>query len=253
MSTVIIACDMLRQELESVMEEIRCSYQVLWVEAGLHDKPTHLNRELRLKIDMVSEFADTILLAYGFCGGALAGLSSQKARLVLPLFHDCIHLLTAVDGSRTRKDSDCLYFTSAWIKSDKFICKEYERHAALIGRKKALRAYRSMLRGYQAMKFIDTGHGGQDKAMAAIHPLAELLGLRMEIANGSALPLKEMITENWEQYFYVAEPGEALSLSIFLEKTAQLCQHEGLANETESNRDCTTTPTEQVIKGANHE
>lgn len=227
MKKVIIACTMLRQELERVMEEACCELPILWIEPALHNDPVRLRSELQTKIDSASKNADTILLAYGFCGGALDGLVSQNARLVFPLFHDCIHMLTCAGGSYADKEPDCLYFTQAWIESNQFIGKEYERFAELKGKDKALRAYRSLLRQYRAMRFIDTGYCEPEQAVEALGPFAQQLGLSLGITRGSAEPLKSLVTGNWDKYFYVAEKGETLTLSAFLEKAGKLLDAEG--------------------------
>ncbi|NTV90100.1 MAG: DUF1638 domain-containing protein, partial [Clostridiales bacterium] len=90
--TVLIACSMLRSEIEKAMADSGLDVSVIWLEKGLHDKPEKLRAALQEQIDGQQDKA-VILLGYCLCGNAALGLQSEKATLVIPKFDDCIRML----------------------------------------------------------------------------------------------------------------------------------------------------------------
>lgn len=76
------------------------------VERGLHNRPAGLRQQLQAQIDAASEqklgeryVYDAVILVYGLCGQATAGLVARRIPLVIPKAHDCITLFL---GSRQR-------------------------------------------------------------------------------------------------------------------------------------------------------
>jgi hypothetical protein len=68
---------------------------------GLHRTPAKLRQSLQQEIDEIkaADGYDAVVLAYGLCGKATAGLRAGELPLVLPRAHDCITLFL---GSRDR-------------------------------------------------------------------------------------------------------------------------------------------------------
>lgn len=67
---------------------------------GLHNKPSDLRINLQSRISSVdSNQYDGIILVYGLCGQATAGLTAGHIPLAIPRAHDCITLFL---GSRER-------------------------------------------------------------------------------------------------------------------------------------------------------
>ena len=70
---------------------------------GLHDDPPNLRTILQAQVDEIGAPYDAVVLAYGLCGGATAGLRAGAIPLVVPRAHDCITLFL---GSRSRYDAE---------------------------------------------------------------------------------------------------------------------------------------------------
>ncbi len=89
-----------------------------FLEYGLHDTPDKLRQELQKCIEKSSQY-DTLLLGYGLCSNGVAGLKSDKHRIIIPRVHDCISLLL---GSRARYEDEferhpgTFYLSNGWIK-----------------------------------------------------------------------------------------------------------------------------------------
>ena len=215
----IIACSMLREELNRAMLETGCTLPVHWMDRGLHNNPQHLREELQTRIDQLASSADLLLLAYGLCGGALDGLKSNGPKLVIPLFHDCIQMLLAGVRPPGCKAADSLYFTQSWLEDSAFLGHEYARFCAAHGEKTAQKVYRCMLQGYRAITLIDTGCYDLPQARATVNPIAQTLQLKCEVVDGSNRILRELLLGPWEESFCILNPGEVLTMNRFLDLT----------------------------------
>ena len=66
----------------------------------LHQNPDHLGGFLQKKINSaLSRSFDAVILGYGLCGNATAGLEAGDIPLVIPLVHDCVAMFL---GSHAR-------------------------------------------------------------------------------------------------------------------------------------------------------
>ena len=92
MQTVILACNTIRDELEKAAVSTSCPYPVVWVESGLHTVTESLRRRLQEELDRMKGVGK-VILAFGLCGNAVAGLKTGDYQLIIPRVDDCITLL----------------------------------------------------------------------------------------------------------------------------------------------------------------
>ena len=83
MNTVIIACQTLKNELEAAMAASGRSFEIRWIESGLHNVPKKLHATLQEHLDQCGGF-DTVLLVMGYCGNSVAGIETRDFQLVMP-------------------------------------------------------------------------------------------------------------------------------------------------------------------------
>jgi hypothetical protein len=98
----LIACNVFMREACLGIAQSPHVIDVEFLELGEHVHSDRLRQTLQAKIDQAEEAAkgyDAILLLYGLCGNATAGLHVRKTRLVLPRAHDCCTILL---GSKER-------------------------------------------------------------------------------------------------------------------------------------------------------
>ena len=216
MKAVLIACSMVRREVECAMEETEIRLPVIWLERGLHNDPKHLKQVLQEEITRCEDQYDIILLAYCFCGGALEGLCSQRAKLVFPAFPDCIEMLLHTRGKPSTRRPDALYFTSAWTVDERFIAHEYDAFCKKHGSLRTQKVYRSILRGYHAVIAIDTGCEAFDALEGIISGTAEKLQLAYGTQRGSDQCFLRLLSGDWKEDFYIAERGEPVTLEHYM-------------------------------------
>ncbi|NLS77850.1 MAG: DUF1638 domain-containing protein [Chloroflexi bacterium] len=88
-----IVCEVLAREAYLCAATSPHIVDMQLVEKGLHNVPANLQDELQKMISAVQpERYDAIVLAYGLCGNALAGIAAGQVPVVLPRAHDCITL-----------------------------------------------------------------------------------------------------------------------------------------------------------------
>ena len=64
MKTKIIACEMLRPEIEAIQKETEINHDIIWIEPGLHATPQLLNSHLKEIFGQLSD-CDRVLMPFG--------------------------------------------------------------------------------------------------------------------------------------------------------------------------------------------
>ncbi len=80
MKTVILACNTIRDELEKSASAADCRHPFIWIESGLHLVPDSLRKRVQEELDRISG-VERVLLGFGFCGNAVAGLETRDFQL----------------------------------------------------------------------------------------------------------------------------------------------------------------------------
>lgn len=214
--THLIACAMLKQELTPHLPP---DLSVTWLERGLHEHPEQLQKALQETLACLPSKVDTVLLAYGFCGGAFDGISCATATLVLPLFDDCIGIL--LQGARNPRT---LYFTDSWLEDDQFIGNAYDRAVDDYGQEVADEIYQIMVGQYHSITLLDTQSFDLASAKKTLEGCAKKLGLVLEEAPGDTRRLQDLLQGGNTPAFWHLAPGERFTLEAFLDKKQTLSQ-----------------------------
>ncbi len=207
MNTIILACNTIRAELEKAAAEAGCRYPFKWVESGLHLKPESLRARLQEELDDL-DHAERVLLGFGFCGHAVAGLITRDHQLIIPKVDDCITLLL---GSRENRERCCnsggVYFlTKGWLEGETNIWTEYQAVLARFGPDSTKKIYRRMLAHYQFLGLIDTGAYELDLLLPEVNTIAATLDLKTQVLPGSDLYVKKLLSGPWDEGDFVVVP-----------------------------------------------
>lgn len=104
-----ISCDVFLREVCYYTARSRCTIDLEFTELGAHDRSDDLRRILQGKIDALRQASvryDAIVLCYGLCGNALAGITARDIPLVLPRAHDCCTILLGSKSAFQRHFGD---------------------------------------------------------------------------------------------------------------------------------------------------
>jgi len=210
----IISCATVAEELRQlgVDEE-----NLTVLEFGLHVYPEELKKRLQETIDGVPGDCD-ILLGYGLCSYAVAGLKSESHRLIIPLIDDCIALFLGSRAERKRmmaEEPGTYFLTKGWVEAQDDTLAEYARISERYGEERALKVARAMFGNYTRVALINTGNYKMDIYRDFARAMAEFLELRFEELPGSNRMLLKMLAGDWEGEFLVVPAGEPIPADAF--------------------------------------
>lgn len=153
--------------------------RVIFLEGGLHAKPSLLRERLQEAIDGLDgeESISGVALLYGVCGRGLVGLKARSVPLFIPRVHDCISLFLGSDERYRRefeKTPGTFYITPGWyeegltpfgkqrkqLSPDPGMEESFQDYQKRYGEKNAqaiFRFYNSWQKNYQRSVYIDTG------------------------------------------------------------------------------------------------
>ena len=204
---------------------------------GLHDDPPNLRTFLQAEIDEIAAPYDAVVLAYGLCGGATAGLRAGAIPLVVPRAHDCITLFL---GDRARylaefttnpgtywyvqdyleRTGDGSAFGGVGAVSDASARATYEEYVAKYGEDNAaylMEAMGGWRSHYDRAAFVEMGVAPPEAATSAearAHDDADRRGWQFAKLAGDLLLVRGLLDGRWTPEDYlVLQAGERLAMS----------------------------------------
>lgn len=241
----LIACKALFREISYVAALSDNMIDITWMRQGYHVDPGLLHTMLEKEIDAIEEGTDphsysirenyegdepedfdAILLGYGLCSNAIAGIRARNHRLVIPRAHDCITLFL---GSKERYAScfkeipGCYWYTASWIENGGLPGKER--------RERARRRYEEMgydeetveylldatdgLKNYHNLAYVKMPFGDSERYIAQTKAAADDLGWKYHEMDGDLRLLERFLAGEWnEEDFLILEPGETAVQSV---------------------------------------
>ncbi|ABR48261.1 Protein of unknown function DUF1638 [Alkaliphilus metalliredigens QYMF] len=214
MRILIIACRTIADELNMAIEEISCKYPILWIDSGLHVRHDQLRKRIQEELDHISN-VDQVLLAFGFCGNSLLGVTATNASIIFPRVDDCITLI--LGSAETRKavsnEAGTYFLTKGWLDYETNIWAEYQETVKRSGKEKADRIYKMMLKHYKRLGVIQTGAYDLEEFLERTQKVAADLNLIHEVIPGTLRYMKKLLTGPWDEEFVVIKQGEKIELS----------------------------------------
>jgi hypothetical protein len=212
--TKVIACATVIEEMLPMIPS-ELAYEKL--EFGLHTDPDKLRIALQEAIDKSGTEFSTLLLGYGLCSRAVAGLKSNGCTLIIPKVDDCIGIFLGSDAEykeQHRTEPGTLYQTKGWIEADKSL-KELPEMVKRYGEKKARWLFKQMFKNYTRLAFINTGNYEIERYRAESLATAEDLGLKYVEIPGSSALVKKLLFGPWDSEFVIVLPGGVLTFADF--------------------------------------
>jgi len=227
-----ITCDILSRPVYLCAATTRNVVDVHHLSAALHVEPLTLRERLQEQIDATPAGYDAIVLAYGLCGGATAGLVAREIPVVLARAHDCITIFL---GGRARYERE---FEAApgtyWYVADQMdrgnalkgwllgdaarahdVQAAYEDHVARFGAQNAenlMEALGARRTRYERGAFLDVP-GSPPDTSARAREEAERRGWRFERVDADLRLVWRLVDGDWDEDFVVLRPGERLEMT----------------------------------------
>lgn len=213
-SILLIACGMIQDEMNLAMKNTGINYDTIWMNADLHNNPDILNLELQKEIDNHQEY-DLILLGYGNCGKALIGLSSNRSKLALLRYEDCIQILLHNNEQLKSIRGETYFITKGWMMGKKSLKEEYHYAINKYGPKRAEMIMGIMFKNYKSLMMIDSGAYDLEDWIHCARHLSQVLKLEFIITPGDVELLEMFLSLSWDHRVVVIEPGVAISKDDF--------------------------------------
>ncbi len=179
----LLACEVVKKELEEALKSTDKVYDIVWLGEALHDKPEVLHDELIRNIDESADF-DELVISYGLCGNALIGIKAEHCDIIYPKVDDCISALMC-SNSELANMRKCSIFTSrGWLSASHGV-KEYELTLEKYGKKRTDMIYDMMYKNYTKLIYMQTEQDIEPTNLEKAQKEAEIKNLKVEIQKAS--------------------------------------------------------------------
>lgn len=228
-----ITCDILLRPAYFFAARSPHVVDVVDLSAALHAEPITLRERIQAEIDAAPEGIDAIVLAYGLCGGATAGLTARSVPVVLARAHDCVTIFLG-SQERYREEHGRAPGTywyvqdqmdrgndlKGWLLGDAarsddvaatradYVARFGEENAAYL--MEVLGEWRSR---YERGVFLDTGLAPAPGTEQRAREETERRGWRFERMLADLTLVRRLLFADWGDEFQVLQPGERLAMS----------------------------------------
>jgi hypothetical protein len=223
---------------------------LVWIESGLHEVPAKLRDGIQGLLDLIDRANATgnaiylpsvdpgcgpaesrrqlvlveppvthILLALGYCGNGLQGLSARTASLVFPRVDDCISLFLNRGCTREQieRDARAFYLTKGWLCHDNPVKQSFEKWQERFGEEKARHLRKATMSAYRRITLIETGAFDPDDWEGESLAYAQDLDLEHTRVGGSVQLLERLFAGPWDSEIVVVPPGTPISVTHLFE------------------------------------
>ncbi len=228
-----ITCDILLRPAYFFAARSPHVVDVVHLSAALHAEPLTLGERIQQQVDAAGPGIDAVVLGYGLCGGATAGLTARSIPVVLPRAHDCVTIFLG-DRERYRTEHETTPGTywyvqdqmdrgndlKGWLLGDAARSDDVETTRAdyveRFGEENA--TYLMEILGewrtrYERGAFLDTGLAPADEAARRAREESERRGWRFERTLADLRLVRRLLYGDWNDEFQILQPGERLEMS----------------------------------------
>ena len=232
MKLYLLACEVLARPLYLFAARSPHIIDIQLVRKAQHNTPNLLRKTLQAHID-AAEAYEAVLLGYGLCGQATAGLVARQVPLVIPRAHDCITLFL---GSRERYNTQFEQYPGTYWYAQNYIERDdgsgaalsmgsgtdadlnnaYAQYVEKYGQDNAdylMEVMGAWQQHYQRAVYIDLGVAGGEHVAQRAQAVAARRGWTFERIAGDLVLLRRLLEGDWEQDFLVVQPGGTMGMS----------------------------------------
>jgi hypothetical protein len=208
---------------------------------GLHNQPLNLRASLQARIDEAeNQGYHGIILVYGLCGQATAGLEARSIPLIIPRAHDCITLFL---GSRARYQDQfenhpgTFWYSQDYIERDdgsgttlsmgsgtdtdlQAVYGEYVEKYGVENADYLMEVMGAWQQHYQRAVYIDLGISNGSNVEKKAQDEAARRGWSFERLAGDLNLIRDLLEGNWQemetqanQRFLIVPPGQRVSMT----------------------------------------
>jgi len=200
----VIACDIMKRELEPLLKKIPCIAKVIFLEMALHCYPEKMKIAIKEQIDLIKDEVDAVFLGYGFCQSLKDIEDEFDIPVVMPQLDDCIQILMSPEKYRNeiRKEVGTWFMTAEWAEAGaEMVIKETHSDRVVKYGKDPLEMAKRLFTHYRRGLYIDTHVGDIEHFMNRAREFCEIFDLNLETTEGTT----EILEQHLEKAVRTAE------------------------------------------------
>ncbi|MBF0291497.1 MAG: DUF1638 domain-containing protein [Nitrospinae bacterium] len=179
----VIACDIMKRELDKALGSTPGISQIIYLEAALHCKPKHMKQVIKERIDSIKNDVDLIFLGYGYCQ-SLRGIEAEyDIPIILPQLDDCIAILFTPEkyAEEVRKEVGTWFMTPGWAEvGAEMVIKENHLDRVVKYGKDPMEMAKRLFTHYRRGLYIDTHVGDNEYFIGKAEQFCADFNLRLE-------------------------------------------------------------------------
>ena len=192
----VIACDMMKLELDKLLSKIPGITEVIYLESALHCRPKKMKETILENMVSIKERVDVIFLGYGYCQ-SLQGIEEEiDIPVVMPQMDDCIQIFMTPQkyGEEIRKEVGTWFMSPGWAEVGvEMIIKENNLDRVVKYGKDPLEMAKRLFTHYRRVLYIDTGVGNDEYYIGKANEFCDIFTLTLEKTTGSSAVLEEYL------------------------------------------------------------
>jgi hypothetical protein len=192
----VIACDMMKLELDKLLSKIPGITEIIYLESALHCQPKKMKETILENMVSIKERVDVIFLGYGYCQ-SLKGIEEEiDIPVVMPQMDDCIQIFMTPQkyGEAIRKEVGTWFMSPGWAEVGvEMIIKENNLDRVVKYGKDPLDMAKRLFTHYQRVLYIDTGVGNDEYYIGKANEFCDIFTLTLEKTTGSSAVLEEYL------------------------------------------------------------
>jgi hypothetical protein len=190
----VIACDMIKRELERVLPDFPEVSEVVWLESALHVYPERMKGTIVERINGMKGMVDVIFLGYGYCQ-SLKGIEAEvDIPVVLPQYDDCLAMLMTPEryAAEKKKEVGTWFMTPGWAEiGAELVIKELHLERVRKYGWDPMAMARRLFTHYRRGLYVDTGVGDNDYFLAKAEQFCRDFDLTLETTEADSGILAE--------------------------------------------------------------
>ena len=190
----VIACDMIKRELERVLPDFPEVSEVVWLESALHVYPERMKETIVERINGMKGMVDVIFLGYGYCQ-SLRGIEAEvDIPVVLPQYDDCLAMLMTPEryAAEKKKEVGTWFMTPGWAEiGAELVIKELHLERVRKYGWDPMAMARRLFTHYRRGLYVDTGVGDNDYFLAKAEQFCRDFDLTLETTEADSGILAE--------------------------------------------------------------
>jgi hypothetical protein len=194
----ILCCQVMEQEVRSLIRRFPDAFQIEILEWGLHVHPPLLLNRLVERIRALEDHVSAVVLAFGRCQSLDKLPDDFRIPVLYPPGEDCIGVLLGQERylEELYREAGTWFLPPGWAELGMtFIFRELQAGGMARQGMDPMALARRMLKGYKRALLIDTGVGDIGLQREQARKIADLFGWHVDTTQGSLVALETVLQQ----------------------------------------------------------